>query len=317
MIIERLQVKALADSLAGWRRAALAGISFIAPRCHAGNGLPQPARFLLGEGPTQPRPDPAGLFLCCRMRQHNDSFSHQSTWGGTGNMAVLVTVPKTAVGTGGTTAGQMDFIVWTSIDYGLTRVGGPVLYYDDRPDLSAVDELCIVGHGSPGQIERRSATDMAKMLTEGPKSVPDSFRKLIVTSCYAGVTVGGQDGTAVIDVIAAALRRRGLKGIEISGAMGPSIKANELGEVFKAVKSDKLGTAGPIQDRQIINHNLGVQNKDDVTRYKGTTTDPKLAEQAAKMMAKISGQFYRDFVDELEKERALFAAEQTMRTVYS
>ena len=231
-------------------------------------------------------------------------------------MAVLVTVPKVTIGS--ETAGKMDFIVWTSIDYGLTRVGGPVLYYDDAPDFSSVKELCIVGHGSPGQIEGRPAADMAKMLTKGSKKVPTSFRRLIVTSCYAGVTVGGKKGTAVIDVLAAALHKRGLKGIEISGAMGPSIKANELGAVFKVVRDSKLDKAGKAQNRQIIGHNLGVKQSDDsVARYTGITTDPKLAEEAAKMMAKISGEFYRDFVQDLEGKRTLFDPKNAMRTVYS
>lgn len=233
-------------------------------------------------------------------------------------MAVLVTVPKIAIGTKSGSASSLDFIVSTSIDYGLTRVGGPILYYDDSPDLSNVQELCIVGHGSPGLIEGRLALALAKMLTEGPKAVPDSFKRLIITSCYAGVTINGKPGTAVIDVLAKALSDRGLKGIEVSGAMGPSIKANELGNQFKVVKD--TGTAGPIQNQMVVNKKLGVPNPDPQKgplRYTGTTSDPKLAEQAAKMMAKISGEFYKEFVDELEIKRTLFDEQSAMRTVVS
>lgn len=239
-------------------------------------------------------------------------------------MAVLVTNPKgkiTKQGSGKTLANptELDFIVWNSIQYGLTRVGGPVLMFDDDPDLSEVTELCIVGHGSPGQIEGRSAEVIADRLTKGAKAVPDTFSKLIVTSCYAGSLVGGQKGTAVIDVIAKALAARGIKGVEISGALGPSIKSNELGDRFRVVKDSKLGKAGPIQDTKIINHGLGVKETGTgkVQRLKGGTTDPKLAEQAARMMAKISGEFYKDFVDELEKQRTLFDPDHSMRTVTS
>lgn len=233
-------------------------------------------------------------------------------------MAVLVTVPKVAIGNSGTTASSLDFIVSNSIDYGLTRVGGPILYYDDDPDLSGVQELCIVGHGAPGQIESRSAQDMANKLTKGAKALPDNFRRLIITSCYAGVLVGNKPGTAVIDVIAKALGDRGLKGIEVSGAMGPSIKANELGNRFRVVSD--TGTAGPIQNKMVLDKHLGLPNPDPTKgplRYTGTTSDPKLAEQAAKMMAKISGEFYKEFVDELEQKRTLFDEEHAMRTVLS
>ena len=232
-------------------------------------------------------------------------------------MAVLVTVPKVELGdTAGTTGARLDFIIWTSIDYGLTRVGAPVMFYDDQPDLSSVKELCIVGHGLPGQIEGRSAASMAAMLTRGTRALPSDFRQLIVTSCYAGVTVNGVPGTAVIDVIAAAFRKRNLKGIEIAGAMGPSIKANELGSTFKVVSDVKKGS--PIQDTKILSNNLGVTGIDGkVLRYQGTTTDPVLAEQAAAMMAKISGEFYKEFVNGLESKRALMDPANTMRTVVS
>jgi len=238
-------------------------------------------------------------------------------------MPVLVTVPKISISrksaprTNVGSTSSLDFIVWTSIDYGITRVGGPVMFFDDDPDLSQVTELCIVGHGSPGQIEGRDAAAIAARLTEGPKAVPDSFRTLIVTSCYAGVLVGGQKGTAVIDVLAAALRARGITGVTISGAMGPSIKANELGSTFRVVSDSGLNTAGQVQNDDIVGHGIGVQTTTGVKRLIGSTTDPQLAGQAAEMMAKISGQFYREFVAHLEDARTLLDPKNAMRTVTS
>ena len=84
-------------------------------------------------------------------------------------MPVLVTVPKISISrksaprTNVGSTSSLDFIVWTSIDYGITRVGGPVMFFDDDPDLSQVTELCIVGHGSPGQIEGRDAAAIAEI----------------------------------------------------------------------------------------------------------------------------------------------------------
>ncbi len=88
---------------------------------------------------------------------------------------------------------------------------------------------------------------------------------------------------------------------------------------FRVVKDSELDTAGPIQNTKIINHGLGVTDSQtgDVKRLKGGTTDPKLAAQAARMMAKISGEFYKDVVDALEKQRTLYDPDHSMRTVTS
>jgi len=213
-----------------------------------------------------------------------------------------------------TSDGKVDFVIQTSIHYGLVRAGGPVVRFSDRTDFSKATKLCIVGHGSPGSIENYSAEQVADILTDPVLGVNQDLEMLLLTSCYAGLPVNGQKGTAVIDVIARALKtKKNVRGVEIKGAMGPSIKANALGDVFRVVP--KKGTpeytrAGKAQGD--LTSSFDYEFLADMTL---TNPSPAQLETAANFAGEVTFQFYKDFVGRLEKERDLLPGTEAMRTL--
>src|SRR5215469_14097968 len=95
--------------------------------------------------------------------------------------------------------GEFDFIILTSIQYCMARVKGQIALYS--PMLKFQDnELALIGHGQPGQIEGISAAVIADHLVDATRGVT-YLSKLIITSCYAGAPVNGAPDSAVIDVI--------------------------------------------------------------------------------------------------------------------
>jgi len=217
------------------------------------------------------------------------------------------------VGVVSTEDGKVDFVIQTSIHYGLTRADGPVVRFNNLTDFSGAKKLCIVGHGSPGAIENYSAAQVASILTDATRGVPIDIAMLIFTSCHAGALVNGQANTAVIDVVAKALKARGVKGLTIKGAMGPSIKANVLGDVFKVVKpkgTPEYTRAGKAQGD--LTSSFDYEFLADMTL---TNPTPNQLKTAAEFAGEVTFQFYKDFVSRLERERDVMDEESAMRTV--
>jgi len=204
-------------------------------------------------------------------------------------------------------AGELDFIILTSVQYCMARVTGQVAAYS--PTLKFQDnELALIGHGSPGQIEGIAASVIADHLTDQTRGVT-YLSKLIITSCYAGLPVNGVAGTAVIDVIAARFRKDAMcKGLKIAGATGPSIKANSLGAHFKVVDGSGYDFASAAQSFLKTQHE---QLPDHTTSF-GNSFQMQIAAGAAEM---TSRKFYSQFVSLLEANGALMADNFAMREV--
>ncbi len=204
--------------------------------------------------------------------------------------------------------GEFDFIILTSIQYCMARVGGSVARYS--PTLKFSDtELAIIGHGAPGKIEGVSAWEIAKHLTDKVNGVT-TLTKLIITSCYAGSPVPGVPNSAVIDIIASRFRNKGMcKGLTIEGATGPSIKANSLGAHFKVV--DPQGDMDYASAAQSFLKTQHEQLPDHSATF-NNSFQMQIAASAAEMTSRT---FYSQFVSLLEARGVLKADNFAMRSV--
>jgi hypothetical protein len=209
--------------------------------------------------------------------------------------------------------GKVDFVIQTSIHYGLIRAGKPVVRFSDQTNFRTAKKVCVVGHGSPGKIEHFAADTIAKILADPVTGVPTDIETLIFTSCYAGALVEGQPKTAVIDVVARALKARGITGLVIKGAMGPSVKASVLGETFRVVTPK--GTPGynrTVKAQGELTKSFDYEFLGDMTL---TNPTPSELETAGEFAGEVTFQFFKDFVTRLESERNLMAPEDAMRTL--
>ena len=132
-----------------------------------------------------------------------------------------------------------DFVALNSLDYALKRVSGPTVPWALNIDFSKANQLALIGHGAPGQIAGVDAKDIAARMGHLKYGVPDTLDRLIITSCYAGARVRGKCGSSVAEVLADALCSRKVKSVVISGAKGPSVKADALGDQFSVVDDKK------------------------------------------------------------------------------
>jgi hypothetical protein len=257
-----------------------------------------------------------------------------------------VTIPVTvhgkkyAIGTG---THEVDFVVLTSINYALARVGIPVVQFQETLDLRGQTEVAICGHGGIGTIEGLPASKFANLLADPSRGCRDTLEKLVLTCCYAGVRKNNdrEVGTAVIDVLAETLK---IKDLRIQGALGPSIKTNVLGEAFRVVNAAKVDQASTIQAE--VMQEAGVQlAKEGKTTKKGgnplydptTGWNRKMSwekiqdkmgdrskdkeglnyiEYKAKKYSDLSADFFRNFEQRLQQAGVLLDAHHNMRTVY-
>lgn len=204
---------------------------------------------------------------------------------------------------------KCDFIVLTSIDFALAKVGPPIVAYSPTLDFSAVTKLALSGHGSPGKIEGYSAETIGTHLADPVRGVKKGLEKLVVTSCCAGELVNGKAGTSVVDVLAKMLRGHGVGGLEIVGYNGPSIKSAQLGTFVKVVNAPN-DTA--------INNAFALQNKaksETPVNFSALTAelnDPALIAKAANAASQTTP-FYVNFVDKLEKANMLMKGDEVAR----
>jgi len=230
---------------------------------------------------------------------------------------------------------EVDFVILTSINYALARVGGPVVAYSKSKtiDLTGEIQVCICGHGNIGTIEGQPAQDFADMLADPSHGCTSTLKQLILTCCYAGVRDRNKVGTSTIDIIAKRLK---IKDLPIQGALGPSIKANVLGEPFRVInetvaKGKKTGReGGTIQEDMLMatgNAKLADLTTGENRKLQWAKIENKMnsgkvkdgkpyIEYKAQKYADMSEEFYKKFVKQLDKEGLLLKKNQTMAVVH-
>jgi hypothetical protein len=244
----------------------------------------------------------------------------------------------------GTGKHQVDFVVLTTINYCLARVGMPVVQFSETMDVSGQQQVAICGHGNIGTIEGNDGQKFADVLAHPTRGCKGTLKKLIVTSCYAGVRKNHDSavGTAVIDIFAQTLK---IKGVRIQGALGPSIKANVLGEHFRVVNAPNetsLKRARKVQKEELVKADQELAKLGKLTKHgenplfdqttqgnrkmswekiqarmeKGDQKDGKdYIEYKAAKYANLSENFFQNFETRMENEGLLLDG-QNMRTVY-
>jgi hypothetical protein len=225
---------------------------------------------------------------------------------------------------------EVDFVILTSIHYALARVGGPVVEYKTDLDVTGEKKICISGHGEVGSVQGHPAIEIANMLADPHKGCRDTLERLILTCCYAGCRIQSVVGTAVIDALAANLK---IKDMPIQGAMGPSIKANVLGEAYRVIdetKTAKSGKTGHQEEHLKITGNAKLadlvtgENRqmsfDKIMKKVQSKKRPhpgkSYIEYKAERYANMSENFFINFVEDLEQDGLLFDSKSNMNTVY-
>ena len=172
------------------------------------------------------------------------------------------------------------------------------------------------------------------MLADPTYGCKHTLQKLILTCCYAGMRDIGGRGTSTIDIIAETLK---VKDLPIQGAgLGPSIKANVLGEPFRVINETvatgkKTGReGGDIQkdmlkatgNAKLADLKTGSNRKLQWAKIEnkmnsGMVKDGKpYIEYKAEKYADMSEEFYKKFVKQLDKEGLLLKKNQTMAVVH-
>jgi hypothetical protein len=207
---------------------------------------------------------------------------------------------------------QLDFVTLTSIDYCLKRCGGPALVFNENMNFSTCEGLGIVGHGSPGSIEGKPAADLADIIVNSKNGVkPGVLKRIVITSCYAGAPASGG---SVIEVFAKALHDKGINGIDISGAIGPSIKADALGEKFKVVQPNKGARKKAGKEQQRLTSIFDYAFLQDLK----VTPDDATLEYQAEFAAEVTHAFFKDFVTNLSAMPKVLASDSiAMKTIRS
>lgn len=215
---------------------------------------------------------------------------------------------------------KYDFIVQTSIDFALAKVGGPIGGYDPTLDFTDVEKLALVGHGMIGMIETMSAEKLAIHLADSARGVTAKLKEFVITSCFAGSRrkedPEGHDGivgTSLVEVLAEKLRGRGLKGLKIVGYRGPSIKSAALGGHVHVVnatldgrKAKFLGVAIRLQE---------AAKGGDASTLNNLKTGSVPTIEQARAAEEASEGFYAEFVRKLEAANLLKKGDKMLRVV--
>jgi hypothetical protein len=215
---------------------------------------------------------------------------------------------------------NVDFVVMTSVYYGLARVGGEVERYKQKMDVKGAIRLCLCGHGEPGKVQSFTADQIAETLADPVTGCKDTLSELLITCCSAGCDNGGP-GTSVVDVICGKLQ---IKDMVIRGALGPSIKANVFGDMFRAINEGAdpglkqafaTQTSAIKNDTTLQKENLGDSNGKFVKRFDLTKITDFAA--VARECDSLTRQFYQDFIKKLEMiNNELLPKDKTMRAVH-
>ena len=219
--------------------------------------------------------------------------------------------------------GNYDFIVQTSIAFALAKLNfsepldESVVAFSPGLNMHDAEKIALVGHGSPGSIEGVSAESIGNAMADPVRGVGRNLRRLIVTSCYAGVRPDPSRPTSTVEVLASKLRGRGLGGLEIVGYNGPSIKNAELGFFASVVNDPTPGAAidSPQLTQARAQSNISVMNtkKDtgdlSLLKVNQTTNIGNLGKKAAVS----SKSFYANFIEELSRQQLLLQGDDVAR----
>lgn len=194
-----------------------------------------------------------------------------------------------------------NFVELTSINYGVKRAGGPVVYMAqaDFSSLGEEDRLYIVAHGAPGSSGDYTGEEIANYLTHPGKGLKASIAEIKFTSCYAGKgEVLGDEIDSVVAVITHKLSSAGLGGIQVSGAKGPSVKSHEVGDEYAVInpKQPVSDISGLVQSVQEIIHDPKGKTAKALKVKRKQKGAPLTIEEKAQIASEVTGQFYKDFM---------------------
>jgi hypothetical protein len=146
-----------------------------------------------------------------------------------------------------------DFVIHSHINYALSQVGGPA-HLIGEANLSVLDPsgtLYIVEHGSEGGIgpfmdddeEGSVPVDVfVNHLVHPQAGLPEDFHgKIKITSCYSAI--GSEENASVVERVKAGLRNAGRQGIEVIGAMGPSITNAKISSKYAVIDPKRIDDA--------------------------------------------------------------------------
>lgn len=210
-----------------------------------------------------------------------------------------------------------NWVELTSIQYGLSRAGGPVvaLPHGDFSNLTENDILYITAHGQPGQAGEFTGDEIANFLLDKDTGLMTSIKAIIFTSCNAGV--GVTDKKSHSDSVVRTLQNRlgaaGMYDIDISGALGPSIKHDEMGDDYDVlpVSGPKKDTASLAQKALEVIHDPSGQVTRALILARRKKGGPLTLEEKAKAASDATHCFFKrfmwalknpeDFADEVEE----------------
>ena len=199
-------------------------------------------------------------------------------------------------------ATKADAIELTSINYAVQRAGGPVglLKDSDFSTLTEEDTIFIVGHGDPGESGDYTADAIVNFLFKGSKALTGKVAAIRFTSCYAGAGVTDDLTDSVVAKIKAALDDKNWEGVEVSGARGPSIKSDEVGDEFAVVDPDQVGDAGKVQNLLMKIHKPKQKTEDAILEQQKKESRPLTLEEKAKIASDETSLFYQQFIASLK-----------------
>lgn len=194
-----------------------------------------------------------------------------------------------------------DFVELTSINYAVKRAEGPVGLLKDA-DFSKMGEnktLFIVAHGGPGKSGDYTADQIVDKLFNGPKALQNKIKGVYFTSCYAGKGVTNDMTDSVVAKIKTAFNGKGWSGVTVSGARGPSIKSDEVGDEFAVVDPDQTGMVGDVQRLLEKIHEPRQETAKAIKEAESNASTPLTLEEKAAIASRVTGDFYKQFVASL------------------
>lgn len=195
-----------------------------------------------------------------------------------------------------------DFVELTSINYAVKRAGGPVevLKDADFSNMGVGETLYIVAHGGPGISGDYKADQIVGKLFNGSKALQNKIQGVYFTSCYAGKGETNDMTDSVVAKIKAAFDGKGWSGVTVSGARGPSIKSDEVGDEFAVVDPDQSGIAGDVQRLLEKIYEPRQKTKEAIEKAESEASTPLTLEEKAAIASRETGEFYKQFIASLK-----------------
>jgi hypothetical protein len=192
-----------------------------------------------------------------------------------------------------------DFVELTSINYAVQRAGGPVELLKDADFSKMTDEqeLYLVAHGSPGSAGDYKAAEIVNYLFKGKRALTGPVKAIRFTSCNAGAGVTDDQTDSVVAAITQALTEKDWKGIPVSGARGPSIKTDALGDAFTVIDPKKKSDIFKIQDILKEIHQPKERTEREIKKFESEAGRVSTIEERAAIASRESAPFYEKLVE--------------------